>query len=212
MSSETRGPVEEGPSIPAAPSDSGELPASGDPAATEVNAEPPELTLDVLLEVAKNERRRRIITYLADQDDRVDIGALAEHLAALEYECPDTGPTSTQRKRLYVGLYQGHLPKMDDMGVVRFDKDRGSVEPGPHAREIARFVEHADCDEPPWPHRYLGLATLAGALFGAALLWPAGTPVAHLGLVLVIGLLVLTAGNHVHWTRQLSVSTDLRCE
>lgn len=211
MSSETRAQQEE-PSITTEASETGQQPGSDDPATTTVPTELPELTLDVVLEVAKNERRRRITQYLIEQDSRVDIGVPAEHLAAVEYDCPDTGPTSTQRKRLYVGLYQGHLPKMHDMGVVRFDKDRGSVETGPHAREIARFLEHADCKEPPWPRRYLGLAGLAGALYGAALVWPASTTIATLGLALVIGLLVLTAGTHVYSTRTMLASGDLRHE
>lgn len=164
--------------------------------------DPPELTLDTLLEVAQNERRRRILTYLAARDGAVDIGELAEHLAGLEYECPDAGPTSDQRKRMYVGLYQGHLPKMDEMGVVEFDKDRGQIEPGPHARRVTRFVERATGDEPPWPRFYLGLVLLAGVLFIVPFVWAASTAVADLGLAVVLSLLVLTAGGHLYWRRQ----------
>lgn len=166
------------------------------------NGESPELQLDTLLEVAQNRRRRRILQYLDAGDGAVEVGELAEHLAALEYDCPDAGPTSTQRKRMYVGIYQGHLPKMDEMGVVEFDKDRGEVEPGPHAQQVTRFVERATGNAPPWPRFYLGLATLAVGLFVVPFVWPAGTHVANLALAVVLSLLVITAGGHLYWTRE----------
>lgn len=161
----------------------------------------PELTLDTMLEVAQNERRRRILRHLATTDGGVQIGELAETLAAEEYDCPDGEPTSTQRKRMYVGLYQGHLPKMDDMGVVEFDKDRGRVEPGPYAGQVTRFVNRATGDEPAWPRYYLGLALLAGALFVVSLLVPASRLFVDMGLAVVLGLLAVTAGAHLYWQR-----------
>lgn len=176
----------------------------------EATAEPaqsatPALTLDILLEVAQNERRRRILEYLATHDGSAEIGDVAEHLAVLEYDCPDSGPTSTQRKRMYVGLYQGHLPKMDEMGVVEFDKDRGLIEAGPHARKITRFVERATGEEPRWPLFYLVQAAFAGVLFALSVLWPASSPVATAAIGVVIVLLVLTAAWHLRWRRWMSV-------
>lgn len=206
VASESRAPGEDGPSLATEPSETGERPSTGTPSTGEEPAGSPELTLDGLLEVTKNVRRRQILQYLAATDAAVDIGELAEHLAAAEYECPDNGPTSTQRKRMYVVLYQVHLPKMDDMGVVEFDKNRGSVDPGPHAGQITTFLERADGDGTRWPRLYLGLATLAGALFAVPFVWPASGPVADVGLALVLGLFVLTAGRHLYWSRQLAVS------
>lgn len=165
-------------------------------------SDPPELTLDGLLEVAKNERRRRILQYLAAADGAVAIGDLAEHLARLEYDCPDGGPTSTQRKRMYVGIYQGHLPKMNEMGVVEFDKDRGRVELGPHAGRVVRFIDRATGNEVPWPAFYLGEAALAAALFVVSLYVPTATAVTTLALGVVVGLLVSTSAWHVYRWRE----------
>lgn len=174
-----------------------------------VTATSPELPLDTLLEVAQNKRRRRILQYLPAEDGAVEIGELAEYLAALEYDCPDAGPTSTQRKRMYVGIYQGHLPKMDDLGIVVFDKERGRVEPGPNARQATRFVERVTGDDPPWPYIYLALASLAGGLFVVPFVWPASPNGADLGLSLVLGVLVLIAGGHLYWTRRKTVSKSV---
>ncbi|MFC6976838.1 hypothetical protein ACFQL1_22450 [Halomicroarcula sp. GCM10025709] len=84
-------------------------------------------SLDLIFEVLKNSRRREAIQYLREQDQRVSLGELAEHIAAIENDTTTKQLTSSQRKRVYVGLYQCHLPKMDDVGVVDFNQDRGHV-------------------------------------------------------------------------------------
>lgn len=88
-----------------------------------------ELDIDQVFELLKNERRREIITFLKHQDDHVSTSdGLAEHIAALENDVEISELSSTQRKRVYIALYQCHLPKMDRFGVIDFDKQRGTVE------------------------------------------------------------------------------------
>lgn len=164
--------------------------------------DPPEPRLDTLLEVVENDRRRRTIQFLADHTGRVEIGDLAEHLAEQANDCPATGPTSTQRKREYVALYQLHLPKLDEVGIVEYDKNRGTVEPGPHAGRATRFLDRASGDDSAWPWYYLSQTTLAGALAGLGFLWPASMPFTTPALGIVLGMLVLTAVGHLYWTRR----------
>jgi len=97
-------------------------------AETTAPAEPEELSLDLIFEVLKNRRRRDVIRYLEEQSERTSLSDLAEHVAALENDTTTQALTSSQRKRVYVGLYQCHLPKMDDMDIVNFNQDRGYVE------------------------------------------------------------------------------------
>ena len=87
-----------------------------------------ELPLDVTFEILKNRRRRLVLDYLREADETVRIGELAEHIAAIENDIPVQQLNSQQRKRVYIGLYQCHLPKMDDAGVVDFNQDRGLVD------------------------------------------------------------------------------------
>lgn len=163
---------------PSTTTESEETPAAPTPEASldAAAGNPPELTLDGLLKVVENERRRRTIQVLADHTGRVDIGDLAPHLAELANDCPVAGPTATQRKREYVALYQLHLPKLDEVGVVEYDKNRGTVEPGPHAGRVTGFLNRATGDDTAWPWYYLSEATLAGALAGIGFLWPASMP------------------------------------
>ena len=81
---------------------------------------------DVVFGILKNERRRQALHYLRDHP-RTTLSDLAEHVAALENDKPIRDLTSSERKRVYVGLYQCHLPKMDDAGVIDYDRSRGTV-------------------------------------------------------------------------------------
>jgi len=69
--------------------------------------------------VAENKRRRRVLQYLLDVDDEITLDVLAERIAAEENGKDIKQISSQERKRVYVGLYQCHLPKMDDWGPSR---------------------------------------------------------------------------------------------
>lgn len=87
-----------------------------------------ELDTGEVFELLKNERRRRVIRFLKEQEDNeIKLSSLAEHIAALENDIDVAQLSSSQRKRVYIGLYQCHLPKMDDFGVIEFRKNRGII-------------------------------------------------------------------------------------
>lgn len=85
-------------------------------------------TKNEIYTILKNPRRREALKYLERNDGEADLSDLAEYLAARENDIEVVALSSTQRKRLYISLYQVHLPKMDDMGVLQFDKHRGTIE------------------------------------------------------------------------------------
>lgn len=87
-----------------------------------------ELDIGDVFELLKNERRRRVIRFLNEQEDGVTtLNVMAEHIAALENDIDVSQLSSSQRKRVYIGLYQCHLPKMDEYGVIDFQKNRGII-------------------------------------------------------------------------------------
>jgi len=127
-----------------------------------------DLPLDQIFEILKNSRRRETLQYLCDNNGNGTLSDVAEHIAALENDTTVQAISSTQRKRVYVGLYQCHLPKMDDMGVIEFDKNRGTIELAPAAEQLFPYLEDDESQE--WYLLYLGIA-IAGALlyvFGRA--------------------------------------------
>lgn len=79
-----------------------------------------------LMFLLKNARRRRVIQKVVAYDDGsgVELGTLAVEIAAAEQEIDPDDVTCKQRKRVYIGLYQCHLPKLDANGIIEFDGDQ----------------------------------------------------------------------------------------
>jgi hypothetical protein len=139
--------------------------ARDEPVEEEASAEPA-LPLDVAFEILKNSRRRTVLEYLRDADDTVTIGELAEHIAAIENDTTVQQLNAQQRKRVYIGLYQCHLPKMDDSNVVDFNQDRGLVTVTPAAEQLYAYLDtNEDSATPNRPYRYLLFTGLTAAGF-----------------------------------------------
>lgn len=112
------------------------------PEATDRNQETNrELPLNETFAILKNERRRRILKYLQEHRETAKIGEIAEHIAAEENGIDESQLSSDQRKRVYISLYQGHLPKMDETGVLRFDKSGGTVELKGASAQVIRYMD-----------------------------------------------------------------------
>jgi len=184
-----------------APTDTPQTQRTETPTASTADAEETEdqstepLSLDLVFEVLKNERRRRVLNYLIDAEETVSLSDLAEHIAAIENGKTELALSSQERKRVYVGLYQCHLPKMDDTDVIDFNGDRGTVALGANAEQLYPFLDAEDEQQRPWPTYYLGHTTLSVALFAAALaVVPSALSVAF-GLSL-LGFVLLGAVHH----------------
>ena len=162
-----------------------EEPAQGDRDDEEVG----ELSLDVIFEVLKNQRRRYVLRHLKAAEETVSLGDLAEHVAAKENGKTIDAITSDERKRVYVGLYQCHLPKMDDMGIVDFNRDRGLVTLTGVASQLDEYLDDPEqATERVWYRYYgaisvLGLAAIAGVAAGLGPI--AAAPTITLGGVIV---------------------------
>ncbi|MBV0901717.1 DUF7344 domain-containing protein [Haloarcula salina] len=102
-----------------------------------------ELTRDDIFHVLQCRRRRLVLKYLHEYsgDEPADMSDIAEHIAALEHDTTVDALRSKQRQRVYIALYQSHLPKMDDAGVVNYNQDRGLVEPTPLASAFDRYLD-----------------------------------------------------------------------
>lgn len=122
------------------------------------------LPLDQVFEVLKNSRRREVLKYLKNREGSVSLSDLAEHVAAIENDTTVRALSSSQRKRVYVGLYQCHLPKMDDMDIVNFDQNRGRIELAANADQLDDYLD-PDTEQNYWHHYYASTSLLSGGLF-----------------------------------------------
>lgn len=100
--------------------------------------------LDEIFGVLQNQRRRRILSYLETEDTPTTIGTLAEHVAAAENDIQPSQLRSKQRKRVYISLYQSHLPKLASVDAVDYDKDRGTVEEGADFEAFTEVLRRQD--------------------------------------------------------------------
>lgn len=105
---------------------------------------PTELSRDDIFDVLANRRRRAVIEYLRENDGEATVRNLAEWIAAAENGTSVQQLSSSERKCVYVGLYQNHLPLMDDAGVVDYDDDRKTVELRETVTQLEPYLEVED--------------------------------------------------------------------
>jgi DNA-binding transcriptional ArsR family regulator len=167
-------------------------------AETGVSGERP-VPLDRIFHILRNQRRRRILDYLASNPTTTR-SDLAEHVAALENDVSIADLTATQRKRVYVSFHQSHLPALDEAGALAYDRDRGTVERTPRTAVFLTCLDRArePIDEATRSTRVRDGAVLLSGAVGFGLLGELG-PLHRsfcLGLMalLAVGSLLVVAG------------------
>ncbi len=133
-----------------------------------------EVSPDEVFEVLSNYRRRYAIHLLKHRDERTSIGELAEQIAAWENNTHRDSVTAHERKLAYNALQQRHLPKLDALGIVNYDHDRGVVDPTPALDDVSIYAEVTAGRQFPWSDYYLGL-TVVNSLLLAGIWFNGGT-------------------------------------
>lgn len=111
--------------------------------------EPPPLTRDDLFEALDNRRRRYTIHYLQEcgDDGPVDLSEISTQVAAWELD-EDPGQIAySDRKNVHTALYQFHAPKLDNLGLVDYDKRKGTVELTDHGEDLWVDISCGEADE-----------------------------------------------------------------
>lgn len=131
------------------------------------------LSSDSVFELLSSKRRRMVLFYLRQQEGPSTVNELAQQIAAMENDVEVDELTSQQQKRVYVSLYQTHLPKLESMGIIDYDQDEGRVELTNRATEIDTYLSPPPESTYPWQLHYL---VLAGASVGLLALTVLGAP------------------------------------
>jgi hypothetical protein len=127
------------------------------------------LSQDTVFDILSNPRRRYVLYYLRREGGPVQLTSLAEHVAAWENETDVDSLDDQQRKRVYVSLYQTHVPKLADSGIVEYDKDQGSVALADEAAAIDDYLSQPEVDIP-WQYVYAGEAVVGAVLLALTVL------------------------------------------
>lgn len=92
-----------------------------------------------IYELLANRRRRETVQYLtASSSTCVTIRELSEVIATRE-----TGtvpPPQEVRESVYNSLHQTHLPKLDELGVVTYDRAEREIRLHGHARNVDQYM------------------------------------------------------------------------
>lgn len=164
-----------------------------------------QLSTDTVFQTLGSRRRRYTLHYLRQQDRPVPIRELSERLSAWELGKECHAVTPKERKRLYTALHQTHLPKMDRLGIVEYDRNRGIVSLTDHIGQFDIYLDVVPHNDLPWSQFYLALGAVLTTLVTVAALGIA--PFTALGgfgyAVAVAGLFTLVAAYHALRDRRL---------
>lgn len=122
------------------------------------------LDTDTVFALLKNRRRRDVLRFLRANAGTVTMSDVAEYVAARENGIPESHLSSKQRKRVYVALYQCHLPMMDRAGVIDFNRARGNIDLAPAADQLQAYLDDATSTSTGWTN-YLAVTIFGGLLF-----------------------------------------------
>lgn len=102
------------------------------------------LTKSQAFDALRNSRRRAAIVCLRERGENMSVNELATCVAAEEYDVSPEDLSSEQYKRVYTGLYQCHLDRAADLGIVDFDSDDNTVRLREEASQLEPFLDDGD--------------------------------------------------------------------
>lgn len=156
------------------------------------------LEKDDIFHILQNQRRRDSLRYLKKADDTVRMRDLAEQVAAWEHDTTLQALTSDERQRVYIALYQSHLPKLDEEGIINYNQSRGIVERTEEAAQLDPYLGDDDDEATDAQNKMLdkrgsyygGVLGLSTLLLGGAAL---NLSLLSLLSVAAVGVVALTA-------------------
>lgn len=102
---------------------------------------PETLAKDDVFHLLQNPRRRAVLRYLLGSDSEESVMRdVAEAVAAWEHNTSVRRLTSTERQRVYIALYQSHLPKLNEHDIIDYDQARGQITVRPLANVLAPYL------------------------------------------------------------------------
>lgn len=124
-------------------------------------------------DVLRNERRQRVLKRLKRTMGPLTVRSLAESIA--EVESGESPPPRDVRRSVYNSLHQTHLPKLDSLDLVHYDRDRKTVSIQPEFRQVDLYMEVVTPYSITWSEYYqlsmlLSLIVIAAAEMGVPLL------------------------------------------
>lgn len=126
-----------------------------------------------LLKIISNRRRRFLWRLLQRESGKLELNKASRRIAAWENGVDPQDVDYDQRKSVYNSLRQFHCQKMDDAGLIEFDKRESVVKLGPKRPEDLMITVEPDTGNV--FRRILGSLSIASVIVLGA--WGLGLPV-----------------------------------
>ncbi|MFB6300698.1 MAG: hypothetical protein ABEH65_10600 [Halobacteriales archaeon] len=108
------------------------------------------------------------LKYLQEVGGSISARQLSERIA--ELETGESPPPRNARQSAYVSLHQTHLPKLDDLGIVEYDRTAKKIRLNDRAKEVSIYLEAVPRYGLAWSEFYAGLSVLGLLLVIAAMI------------------------------------------
>ena len=119
---------------------------------------------DRLFELLASPRRRLLLVNLSDHDGPRLLRELAREIAVHETGEDAGAVDSDDVTRVYVALYQTHVPELEDHGLVRYDKSDRVVHLRRRGAEAAAMLRNWPDDSGGLAIPYVAAATVLGVV------------------------------------------------
>jgi DNA-binding transcriptional ArsR family regulator len=83
-------------------------------------------------------KRRRYVLYALQSEKKATFGEVSDRVAIWETETPLEELDERTRQNIRVDLHHTHLPKLEDAGIIRYDRQSGVV----HLRDLSDATEN----------------------------------------------------------------------
>ena len=100
------------------------------------------LSEDQVFSLLATGRRREVLRCLRGSDGDLPLSELTRAVALAEGIEPDAA--ASEFKKVYVSLYQSHLPVLEDAGVLEYDTESKDVRLTPRADPLFAYLDLAE--------------------------------------------------------------------
>ncbi|USZ68238.1 hypothetical protein NGM10_00500 [Halorussus salilacus] len=145
-----------------------------------------------MFDLLGNARRRWVLRHLLD-DRAMTLTDLSARVAAWENDTTVEDVSSRQRKQVYSSLYQTHIPRLSEHGLVEYDADERVVELTGDPELLRRFLEiegpRRGRSSHQWSRYFLWTAVVGSAVIAGH--WLGTTPADSITTESLYGLLTV---------------------
>lgn len=152
-----------------------------------------ELSRVDLFEVLSSDRRRALLCFLRLRGGEADLRELATQIAAWEQDTDPEAVSEDDTKRVYISLYQSHLPKLEEYELVSYDSDTKQVSATARTKQVLALFTQPTTQ---WEVYYLIVSAVGFGVFGLHAAGVITVPIVAFTLVVLGALIGLSIAHY----------------